>query len=202
MTPRRKRFGQRLKGWQTLAAAGVAFVAALTVTFLGLIKPGLDGPAVSPSASPIVPAARPSVAVSSVSLFTNSEGDRIVEVKGKFAGLRFSDGLTIYAVARPSDGQPVGGLVPEELRPSAGSGTTKRWYVSEAISAGGSDLWQTEIVIDKTEKRPLSVQAIMAPGCPLILGSCDTSDARTKLRLYTQGPSPDESATAPKEVRP
>lgn len=143
MTRRRKRFGQRLKGWQILAAAGVVFVAALTAAFIGLIKSGSDGPVVPSCASSIVPNTHSPVTISSVSLSINSEGDRIIEVKGNFACLRFYNHyLAIYAVARPSDGQPVGGLVPDESRPVAGNAVTRQWYASEAISTGpiGVDL--------------------------------------------------------------
>lgn len=138
---RRKRFGQCLRGWQTLAAAGVAFVAALTAAFIGLIKPGSDDPVVPSCASSIVPNAHSSVTIFSVSLSINSKSDRVIEVKGNFACLRFyNHHLATYAVARPSDGQPVGGLVPDESRPVVGNAVTRQWHVSEAISAGQSVL--------------------------------------------------------------
>lgn len=188
MMSRRKEAEERLKGWRVLAVAGIAIIAVLALAFVGLTRKS-----------------DPSVNISRVSPAAGDRGADIIRVEGNATGFpRFSN-FFVYAVARPADGGPVGGTatVPR-ARPGDGSYTVDRnWYVSGAALLTTEGPWSTEIRIDRTEQRPLAVQAIITPGCPRGT-SCYADPWRNMARFYTEGPSPDrhEVVTTPEEVDP
>lgn len=175
MMSRRKEIGERLKGWQVLAVAGIAVVAVLVLAFIGLERKS-----------------DPSVNISRVSLYTNERGADVIRVTGDATGFpRFSN-FFVYAVARPADGGAVGGTatVPR-ARPGAKPYIVDRnWYVSGSALLTNDGPWSTEIRIDRTERRTLAVRAVITPGCPKRT-SCYADPWRNMARFHETGPSPD-----------
>lgn len=141
---------RRLENWQTLLAAALAAVAAVTVALIQ--TSGGDSREDSPRETTLTPSTTqgpptspaPSVSISSVTLVSEAPPPR-VQVEGSAVGL--SERHEIYVIARPSTAEEI-----------------SRWVASSPARASRNGSWQVDLELPPDVPMPCRFLALALEG--------------------------------------